>query len=179
MLSAQCDELRRLASTLDTRYRYADDTATALREAADTILSLRDRAQDLQAENAELRKELAKARDPQRIGGTADPESFVYAIEQLREFRWQHATNDEEAIPYINNVADAHERENAKLRELCEDMMAFVEDDDACERCGHDAECIEAADGEIVLPYDGRCLMLDLFADRMRELWVFGGGVDE
>jgi hypothetical protein len=58
MLSAQCDELRRLASTLDTRYRYADDIATALREAADTIISLRDRAQDLQAENTELRKEL-------------------------------------------------------------------------------------------------------------------------
>lgn len=57
MLSAQCDELRRLASTLDTRYRYADDTATALREAADTILSLRDRAQDLQAENRKLREQ--------------------------------------------------------------------------------------------------------------------------
>ena len=72
----------------------------------------------LQTENAKLREQLAKARDPQRIGGTADPESFVYAIEQLREFRWQHATNDEDAIPYINNVVAAHERENAKLREL-------------------------------------------------------------
>ena len=72
----------------------------------------------LQADNAKLRDELAKARDPQRIGGQADPSSFVYAIEQLREFRWQHATNDEDAIPYINNVAAAHERENAKLREL-------------------------------------------------------------
>ena len=68
---------------------------------------------------------MAKARDPQRIGGTADPESFVYAIEQLREFRWQHATNDEEAIPYINNVADAHERENARLRELVADMLGY------------------------------------------------------
>lgn len=62
--------------------------------------------------------------------------------------------------------------ENAKLRELCKDMMAFVEDDDACEHCGHDAECVEAADGELVLPYEGRCLMLDLFADRMRELRI-------
>lgn len=59
-----------------------------------------------------------------------------------------------------------------KLRELCKDMMAFIEDDDACERCGHDAECVEAADGELVLPYEGRCLMLDLFADRMRELGI-------
>lgn len=62
--------------------------------------------------------------------------------------------------------------ENAKLRELCKDIMAFVEDDDACERCGHDAECVEAADGELVLPYEGLCLMLDLFADRMRELEI-------
>ena len=86
--------------------------------------------QEALVDNAKLREQLAKARDPQRIGGTADPESFVYAIEQLREFRWQHATNDEEAIPYINNVADAHERENAKLRELCatviDDWMSKV-----------------------------------------------------
>lgn len=47
MLSAQCDELRRLASTLDTRYRYADDIATALCEAADTIWDLRNRCSDL------------------------------------------------------------------------------------------------------------------------------------
>lgn len=58
MISVQCDELRRLASTLDTRYRYADDIVTALLEAANTILTLRDKMQDLQAENAELRKEL-------------------------------------------------------------------------------------------------------------------------
>ena len=78
-----------------------------------------------EAENARLREELAKARDPQRIGGQADPSSFVYALEQLREFRWQHATNDEDAIPYINNVAAAHERENAKLHEDMEDLEAY------------------------------------------------------
>ena len=54
--------------------------------------------------------ELEQARDPQRIGGTLERGSFEYAIEQLREFRWQHATNDEDAIPYINNVARAHEQ---------------------------------------------------------------------
>ena len=89
-------------------------------EVVDTIFHERDQ---LKAENAKLREQLAKARDPQRIGGTADPESFVYAIEQLREFRWQHATNDEDAIPYINNVAAAHERENAKLRELVGELF--------------------------------------------------------
>lgn len=76
---------------------------------------------------------------------------------------------------YAERAIAAFERletENAELRELCKDMMAFVEDEDACERCGHDAECVEAADGELVLPYEGQCLMLDLFADRMRKLGI-------
>lgn len=78
------------------------------------------------AENAKLREEIAKARDPQRIGGQADPSSFVYAIEQLREFRWQHATNDEDVIPYINNVVAAHERENAKLRAYAQQLYKCI-----------------------------------------------------
>lgn len=77
----------------------------------------------LRLENAKLREEIAKARDPQRIGGQADPKSFAYAIEQLREFRWQHATNDEDAIPYINKVAEAHERENAELRDEIKHLL--------------------------------------------------------
>jgi len=153
MLSAQVDELRELADDIESRYGYPT-AVKALRYAADTICQLRDDLQRANAENAKLRdefdkmdkwhsaeliaemdenaklrEELAKACDPQRIGGQADPESFVYAIEQLREFRWQHATNDEDAIPYINKVAEAHERENAKLRELareaCEMARAF------------------------------------------------------
>lgn len=99
----------------------------------------------LEAENAKLREELAKARDPQRIGGQADPSSFAYAIEQLREFRWQHATNDEDAIPYINNVVAAHERENAKLRELCRRFSEYVSHD-RCEGCVVKRRC---NDGEI------------------------------
>lgn len=97
---------------------YADGTCGMTRRVLCDMVAQREAdIEDARAECAKLREQLAKARDPQRIGGTADPESFVYAIEQLREFRWQHATNDEEAIPYINNVADAHERENAKLRD--------------------------------------------------------------
>lgn len=101
----------------------SDVTTELAMEASDKTMQIAR----LKAENAMLREQLAKARDPQRIGGTADPESFVYAIEQLREFRWQHATNDEEAIPYINNVADAHERENAKLREACAELLKIAE----------------------------------------------------
>lgn len=82
----------------------------------------------VESENAKLREELAKARDPQRIGGQADPSSFAYAIEQLREFRWQHATNDVDAIPYINNVAAAHEYENAKLREDNDRLVQAIEE---------------------------------------------------
>lgn len=80
---------------------------------------------DLKAENERLREELERARDPQRIRSQADPESFVYAIEQLREFRWQHATNDDDAIPYINRVAEAHERETKRLREEMKDLEAY------------------------------------------------------
>ena len=94
-------------------------------ESIDVIEAFARQVDALSLENAKLREELAKARDPQRIGGQADPSSFAYAIEQLREFRWQHATNDEDAIPYINNVAAAHERENAKLRELALYMWDF------------------------------------------------------
>ena len=54
MLSAQADELRELALWLDDE--FYDEYATRARDAADTILSLRDKAQDLQAENAKLRK---------------------------------------------------------------------------------------------------------------------------
>lgn len=55
-------------------------------------------------------RELARARDPQRLRGTK-PNTFDGAIEALREFRWQHATNDEDAVPYINAVKEAHDRE--------------------------------------------------------------------
>jgi len=61
-------------------------------------------------------REMEAVRDPQRIGGTLERGSFAYAIEQLREFRWQHATNDDDAIPYINGVAKAHEHEMEQLR---------------------------------------------------------------
>lgn len=55
-------------------------------------------------------REIAQARDPQRLRGTK-PDTFDGAIEALREFRWQHATNDEDAIPYINAVKEMHDRE--------------------------------------------------------------------
>lgn len=141
MLQAQCDELRAMAESVGLAMPQA---ATLMMEAADTIwelrckladmVDMRERARVAESENAKLWEELAKARDPQRIGGQADPSSFVYAIEQLREFRWQHATNDEDVIPYINNVVAAHERENAKLRELCGELWNGYMDP-PCEEC--------------------------------------------
>ena len=111
----------------------------------------------LRDENAKLREELAKARDPQRMGGQADPSSFVYAIEQLREFRWQHATNDEDAIPYINNVAAAHERESAELRELVAQRTAkrvVASNEDTDFATGY-CEC--GACGGAIDPWDAYC----------------------
>lgn len=116
------------------------------------------------AENEQLREQLAKARDPQRIRGTADPKSFVYAIEQLREFRWQHATNDEDAVPYINNVAEAHERETAKLRELVRDIWRFT--GTACKKYPKLFDP-PAQGGQMVQPN-----YLDAFEQRIRELGV-------
>lgn len=155
MLSKQCKELRAEAE----RIGYWSPTASRLMfDAADILWSLRNKNvallgenESLQAENDKLREKLAKARDPQRIGGQADPSSFVYAIEQLREFRWQHATNDEDVIPYINNVAAAHERENAKLRELVRHMRRCMSNEYTeigldfiatyCEYCEYDNDC--------------------------------------
>lgn len=116
------------------------------------------------AENEQLREQLAKARDPQRIGGTVDPKSFVYAIEQLREFRWQHATNDEDAIPYINNVAAAHKRETGELRELVRDIWQFT--GTACKKYPKLFDP-PAQGGQMVQPNH-----LDAFEQRMRELGV-------
>lgn len=107
----------------------------AARGSEDSARWFTQRINQLKAENEQLREQLAKARDPQRIGGRADPESFVYAIEQLREFRWQHATNDEDAIPYINNVAAAHERENAKLRALVRLAWECTHTGVSCDDC--------------------------------------------
>ena len=121
---------------------------------------------ELKAENAKLREELAKARDPQRIGGQADPSSFVYAIEQLREFRWQHATNDEDAIPYINNVAAAHERENDKLRELVDILCFCMQIHKRCDDCK-----LNGAKGELGLGHDP-LLACDGLHEMLKELGI-------
>lgn len=105
------DQLRRDLSGYHGQLKAHNDLQRHCDNQRKRITELEGLYAEAKAENAKLRDELAKARDPQRIGGQADPSSFVYAIEQLREFRWQHATNDEDAIPYINNVAKAHERE--------------------------------------------------------------------
>ena len=135
-----------------------------MREHVAKVAAMEEQVASLERRNAELREELEKARDPQRIGGQADPGSFVYAIEQLREFRWQHATNDDDAIPYINNVAAAHERECAKLRELVKDMWPHVR---------HRSRMC----GECDLPCDtsDECLLYEPMRQRMRELGVDDG----
>jgi hypothetical protein len=158
MLSAQADELRELAGDGSVEFVSGPIRASVLRDAADTILELRD---DLQRANDAVRD-------------AEHDESMAW--DRVRKANAENARLRSElesvgTASYLYGRSDL-KAENAKLRELCKEMMAFVEDDDACERCGHDAECVEAADGELVLPYEGLCLMLDLFADRMRELGV-------
>ena len=64
------------------------------------------------------------------------------------------------------NERDQLKAENAKLRELCEDMMRFFEDGSYCTTCEKVAECDAS---EI---YECDCLMRSVFKGRMRELGV-------
>ena len=56
--------------------------------------------------------------------------------------------------------------ENAKLRELVQKMMRFMEDDDWCTTCEVAKECEEQEQ------YEVDCLMRGVFHDRMRELGI-------
>lgn len=79
---------------------------------------MRKALRKLDAYVTDIEERLARAYDPQRLRlGQADPDSFEACLEALKEFRWQHATNDSDAIPYINALAEAHEREVAQLRQ--------------------------------------------------------------
>lgn len=56
--------------------------------------------------------------------------------------------------------------ENAKLRELVQKMMRFMEDGDWCTTCEVAKECDAQEE------YDDDCLMRGVFHARMRELGV-------
>lgn len=71
-------------------------------------------------------RELEQAYDPQRLRGTK-PDTFDGALEALKEFRWQHATNDTDAIPYINAVKNAHDRELQEARNPSRECMRQTE----------------------------------------------------
>ena len=58
------------------------------------------------------------------------------------------------------------EAENAKLRELVQKMMRFMEDGDWCTTCEVAKECDAQEE------YDDDCLMRGVFHARMRELGV-------
>jgi len=62
------------------------------------------------------------------------------------------------------------EAENDKRDELIRDMMRFFEDDDACEHCGHDIECVEQ--NGLTVAYAEDCLMRDVFKERMHKLGI-------
>ena len=62
------------------------------------------------------------------------------------------------------------EAENAKLRELVQKMMRFMEDGDWCTTCEVAKEC------DAQEQYEEDCLMRGVFHDRMRELGVEVGG---
>ena len=61
---------------------------------------------------------------------------------------------------------DRLQAENAKLRELVQKMMRFMEDGDWCTTCEVAKECEEQEQ------YEVDCLMRGVFHDRMRELGI-------
>ena len=65
--------------------------------------------------------------------------------------------------------AESEQAENAKLRELVQKMMRFMEDGDWCTTCEVAKECDAQEE------YDDDCLMRGVFHARMRELGVEGG----
>lgn len=131
-LSAQCDELRELATKYDelksgaTRVvRISLDTGPVLREAADTI----DR---LDAENAKLREELEFERCENG-----------WAREFLNRMGQKCGTKDcPSLVAYVIKI----ESDNAKLRELCE-TFGMIANDAVCDYYERD-EMLEQANAD-------------------------------
>lgn len=92
-------------------------------------------------------------------------DGHLFAEVTLRDVLERTDVSDMPMLSEIKRLYD----ENAKLRELARDFMAFFEDDDACSHCGHDRECSEQG---LVLAYEDDCLMRGVFRDRMREMGV-------
>ena len=147
-LSAQCDELRTMAESVGLEVPQA---ATLMMEAADTI----DR---LESENHMLRELVA--------------EMMIALHEYAEKAQSENAKLLDENARLRSCLSDDADNarqimaENAKLRELCEDMMRFFEDGSYCTTCEKVAECDAS---EI---YECDCLMRSVFKGRMRELGV-------
>lgn len=88
----------------EERKRHNDEMAVLRQSHEKDMQALKD---SFEAIKEKIKKE---AYDPQRIRGTK-PDTFDGALEALREYRWQHATNDTDAIPYVNKLAKMHVRE--------------------------------------------------------------------
>lgn len=75
------------------------------------------------------------------------------------------------AVRAANERMDQLQAENAKLRELVQKMMRFMEDGDWCTTCEVAKEC-DAQECDAQEQYEEDCLMRGVFHDRMRELGV-------
>lgn len=141
MLSAQCDELRKMADQLQEHGTFVGfggttntdplmhGAATAMREAADTIWELRD---DLQRANEAVRDaEHDESRAWDRV------RKVEAEAERLREERDMY--RDLVDCMVHPDIPDQLAAENAKLRELCRDVFAHEAID--CERCAYGKRC--------------------------------------
>jgi hypothetical protein len=109
MIGSLIDELNKSADEWNGSNMF--ELARMCRNAADTIWQLRDDLQQTNAENAKLREQ----------------------IHWLKQGDILHVLTDQEYIDQCERERlmqvsiDALDKENAKLRELCEDMLSCIE----------------------------------------------------
>ena len=104
MLSAQVDELRKLAGDGSMEWVAGPIRTSVLREAADTIWELRDDLQRANAENDKLREELVDAPKCETCEAMLDCDECLRADVSHKDLRRLST-------------------ENACLREMCRDML--------------------------------------------------------
>jgi hypothetical protein len=93
----------------------------------------------------------------------AQPSMTGYVRELVRRDKHERDMHDER-LDFAALKASELQAENARLRELVQNMMRFFEDGDYCTACEKAAECDAQEE------YDDDCLMRGVFHARMREL---------
>ena len=133
------------------------------------VKRIRGYIDQLQAENAKLQEELSKW---ERLTAGIDLPEYPVTQFKPKDLERENVELQDENARLRSCLSDDVENarmimgENAKLRELVQKMMRFMEDGDWCTTCEVAKECDAQEE------YDDDCLMRGVFHARMRELGV-------